>query len=171
MQVTLRSIAISEIPTLAGTDLFESDENFAGGSLLAIFNRLRSRPDLEAHHPFVVMDERQAVGFFMLREGTALPQWAHPRAISLHNFRINKQSRGRGYGVAGLVLASQWIAVHRFEIVKLMLSINVENASAYRLYLRCGFKEVGLSFEGRLGIETVLSCGVSELAAKHVPGQ
>ncbi len=170
MKVALRLLQLDDVAAVNGIDLDEGDENLAGGNMATVSGRLRHRSDPQAHHPFLITVERKTVGFMMLREGPALPSWAPPDAISLHNFRISRQVQGRGYGTAALVLAARWIAVYRAEFSELVLSVNEENISAIRLYLRCGFRSSDLPFVGRLGTEFVLSCSVDELAQKHFAG-
>ncbi|MDH6234886.1 ribosomal protein S18 acetylase RimI-like enzyme [Mesorhizobium soli] len=168
MKIALRLLELDEIAPVDGIELDEGDEDFAGGNMERVLERVGG-PDIRTHHPFVIIVAREVVGFFMLREGSALPPWADPDAITVHNFRISKQMQWKGYGTAALVLAARWVAVRRAGVAKLMLSVNVDNTGASRLYLRCGFKDLGLPLEGRLGTEVVLSCSMAELAAKHVP--
>lgn len=168
MKVTLKLLRFDEIALVNGIKLDEHDEDLAGGGMATIYERLRRRPELSSYHPFLVTVGRTTVGFLMLREGQALPSWANPGAISLHNFRIGRKAQGRGFGTAALALAAVWISVHRPGSSTLMLSVNAENASALRLYHRCGFESSGPSFVGRLGTEIVLSCDVSELLNRYV---
>lgn len=170
MTISLRPIAFDEIPTVVGIELDDSDESRAGGSLTMVFDRLKLRSDRQLHLPFLIIAELDVVGFLMLREGAASPPWAHSGAITLHNFRISRQAQGKGYGTAALVLAARWIVEHRCESAKMMLSVNSENLKAVRFYLRCGFGHSGLSFEGRLGTEIVLSARASQIVKRHVTG-
>jgi cysteine synthase A len=171
MNVRLQPLQLDEIASVNDVELEERDLNFAGGSLKMVFERLKENTNPHAHLPFLIIVDREVAGFFMLREGPALPPWAPPGAISLHNLRISEKMQGRGYGGAALVLAARWIALNRSRLSQVMLSANVENDGAIRFYRRWGFKDFGLSFEGRLGREATLSCGVAELAAKELPGE
>ncbi|MBT1155872.1 GNAT family N-acetyltransferase [Aminobacter anthyllidis] len=170
MKIALKLLHIDEIASVTGIELDEHDEDLAGGSMTTIYERLRRRPELSSCHPFIVTVECTTVGFVMLREGPALPYWAKPGAISLHNFRISRKAQGRGFGTAAMALAAVWIAVHRPGSSSLTLSVNEDNSSALRLYRRCGFETSG-HFVGRLGTELVLSCDVSELLKKYVAGR
>jgi ribosomal protein S18 acetylase RimI-like enzyme len=170
MKVSLRLLQLDEMASVSGVKLDEGDEDFAGGSMETVFERLKGAPNPHAFHPFLVIAGK-VVGFFMLREGPALPVWAKSDVISLHNFRISKHTQGRGYGAAALVLGARWIAAHRPDVSALMLSVNEENANARGFYTRYGFKDAGIAFEGRLGKELVLSCCVAELAARQLPGE
>ncbi|CAN7326461.1 GNAT family N-acetyltransferase [Aminobacter sp. LjRoot7] len=168
MKIALKLLQIDEVASVTGIELDEHDEDLAGGSMATIYKRLRRRPEPSLCHPFLVTVDCATVGFLMLREGSALPYWANPGSISLHNFRINRKAQGRGFGTAALALAAVWIAVHRPGNSALTLSVNEENSSALRLYRRCGFESSGCSFAGRLGAEIVLTCDVSELLKKFV---
>lgn len=168
MKIALKLLQIDEIASVTGIELDEHDEDLAGGGMVMIYERLRRRPEPSSCHPFLVTVDRVTVGFLMLREGPALPSWANPDAISLHNFRISRKAQGRGFGTAAIALAAVWIAVHRPGSSALTLSVNEDNSSALRLYRRCGFASSGCSFAGRLGTEIVLSCDVSQLLKKYV---
>jgi ribosomal protein S18 acetylase RimI-like enzyme len=168
-KIALSSLKLDRITAVEGIELDPGEEDFAGGKMQRVFERLGANPDPRTHHPFLVIIEREVVGFLMSREGAALPVWANPDAISLHNFRMSRHIQGRGHGTSALVLAARWITFHRPDIFELMLSVNAENTRASRLYQRCGFRAAGRSFDGRLGREFVLSCNVIELAARPVP--
>lgn len=170
MKVSLGLLQLDEIAAVHGIKLDEREEDFAGGSMETVFERLKDTSSPHAYHPFLVI-AGEVVGFFMLREGPALPTWAKSDVISLHNFRISTHMQGRGYGAAALILGARWIAVHRSEVSELMLSVNDENTGALGFYTRHGFKHAGIVFEGRLGKELVLSCYVGELAKQPVRGE
>ncbi|MBB6468575.1 ribosomal protein S18 acetylase RimI-like enzyme [Aminobacter lissarensis] len=167
MKITLKLLRVDEIASVDGIKLDERNEELADGSITTIFERLGGRLEISSCHPFLVTVELAPVGFLMLREGQALPSWAKPGEMSLHNFRISRQIQGRGIGTAALALAAVWIAVHRPGSSSLNLSVNEENSSALRFYRRCGFETSG-HFVGRLGMELVLSCDVSQLLKKYL---
>jgi len=168
MEVALKQIDLAEIATLVGIELSAREEEFAGGSMTAIAERLNARPNAEGCFPFLITADHKIAGFLMLRKGQALPEWAAPDAVSLHNFRISRNIQGRGCGTAAVVLAAHWIAAHWPQASKLMLSVNVENTTAREFYRRCGFQETGESFNGRLGAEDILSCRISDLMRKSL---
>lgn len=47
-------------------------------------------------------------------------------------------------------------------------SVNVDNFAAREFYLRCGFQEITESHNGRLGVEHIMSCRVSDLMRKSL---
>lgn len=166
MEVSLKPIDPAEIATISGIELSANEEDFAGGSMTAIAERLKARPNSEGCFPFLIMADRKIAGFLMLRSGQALPDWAAPDAVSLHNFRIGRKMQEKGCGTKAVALAAGWIAAHWPQASRLMLSVNVENVVAKKFYLRCGFQETGESHKGRLGLEDILSCRISELMRK-----
>ncbi|MGS1097241.1 GNAT family N-acetyltransferase (plasmid) [Aquamicrobium terrae] len=163
MEVSLKQIQHAEIVTISGIELSAREEDFAGGSMTAIAGRLKARPNSEDCLPFLIMADCKIAGFLMLRKGQALPDWAAPDAVSLHNFRISGNMQGRGCGTTAVVRAARWIATHWPQASKLMLSVNVDNFAARGFYLRCGFQETTESHNGRLGVEHIMSCRVSDL--------
>jgi hypothetical protein len=66
MKVTPRLLKLDDVAAVIGIELDESDENFAGGSMQALLERLKRGPDPQAHHPFLVIVEREVVGFGLL---------------------------------------------------------------------------------------------------------
>lgn len=166
MEVALKQIDRAEIATLTGIELNARDEDFAGGSMTAIAERLNARPNAEGCFPFLITADHKIARFLMLRKGQALPEWAAPDAVSLHNFRISRNMQEKGCGTTAVVLAARWIAAHWPHASKLMLSVNLENTTAREFYLRCGFQETGESWNGRLGMEAIFSCWISDLMRK-----
>lgn len=166
MDVSLKQIDPAEIATIAGIELSATEEDFAGGSMIGIAGRLKARPNSEGCFPFLIIADCKIAGFLMLRKGQALPDWAAPDAATLHNFRISGDMQRRRCGATAVFRAARWIATHWPQASKLMLSVNVENVIAREFYLRCGFQETGESHNGRLGVEDILSCRVSDLMQK-----
>ncbi len=163
MEVSLKQITHAEVATIAGIELSTREEDFAGGSMGAIAERLKARQASEDYVPFLIMADRKIAGFLMLRKGHALPGWAVPNAVSLHNFRICGNMQGRGCGKTTVILAAHWIAARWPQASMLMLSVNVENFAAKEFYLRCGFQDTGETHYGRLGVEDIMSCRISDL--------
>jgi cysteine synthase A len=108
-------------------------------------------------HAFAIVEDEQAVGFFVLKERLALPVWASDGAITLHNFSIARQFQGNGYGRHGLILATQWCAKNRPEAKYMELAVNVRNAAAIQLYISFGYVDSGRRIEGPLGELEVLT--------------
>ncbi|WP_217579078.1 hypothetical protein, partial [Mesorhizobium sp. GbtcB19] len=68
-------------------------------------------PDME--HPFAIVASGRRVGFFILREKQAVPDWAPGGVVTPHSFRISRVWQGKGYGRAGVDLAVSWVRWNR----------------------------------------------------------
>lgn len=161
VQLHLRELLLSDEHLVATVYLDEGQREFSGGHTHEIFDRLRSNPYPSALHPFIVIHDESAIGFFVLKEAPALPAWALPDVMTLHNFRVGSQFQRRGFGAATVRKAAQWVADNRPSISQLMLSVNAENEPAFILYQSCGFHPIGTLFEGRIGPERIM---VGEIA-------
>ncbi|QOZ36473.1 GNAT family N-acetyltransferase [Bradyrhizobium sp. CCBAU 53421] len=121
-----------------------------------VFSEFRSSPGPELKHPFAIVARNSVVGFFVLREKTAVPEWAPPGVITLHSFRVGPQYQNNGYGTAAIRLATQWILAKRPCVDHLMLAVNARNATARKLYLKSGFRDTGATYLGPVGIQNIL---------------
>ncbi|NGN43509.1 GNAT family N-acetyltransferase [Mesorhizobium sp. CGMCC 1.15528] len=164
MNIVLRPLKLSDWHLVASIELDAEQERFAGGDMDAIFLALQTSNFSEALHPFAIVADADVVGFYVLREGPALPAWASKDAVTLHSFRVSRSQQGKGYGTVGLKLAARWIAANRPEIQQLMLTVNADNPDASALYLHCGFRATGVIFKGRIGQERVLACEIDALS-------
>jgi RimJ/RimL family protein N-acetyltransferase len=152
---------------VAGIDVDPDQEDFSGGSIDAIFARMRASPPRQ--HPFALVDGDAVVGFIVLREDAALPDWAAAGCITLHNLRLDRRVQGRALGRSALRLVGQWISDQRPAIAQVMVSINIGNIASLRLALGCGLVPTGAVVGGRLGPELVLRAAVAQLGAPHAP--
>lgn len=157
--IGLRRVTISDRLAIEQLVLDPEQEQFAG-SVDAIFYALqKSRyPDLE--HPFAIVALGKTVGFFILRERQALPEWAPSGVVTLHSFRIGHADQGKGYGRAGTDLAMSWIQRARPGVRHLMLGVNVRNALAKSLYLKAGFVDTEAIFRGPIGDQNILAVAI-----------
>lgn len=165
MDIALQPLSLSDFSFIAHLHLEPDDEAFAGGSMKAIFDALRASRHPDAEHPFAIVAEDVPVGFLLLREQGALPQWAHQGVVTLHMLRVGRAYQGRGYAKAALTLAADWIARCRPGVRHLMLTVNKRNDRAIALYLQCGFVDTGEVHQGRLGAQIVFSGDVLQLAS------
>lgn len=98
MELHLREMTLSDQDLVSALHLHEDQREFSGGQSWEIFERLRKLPFPDAVHPFMVIHDESAVGFFVLREAPALPSWALPEVVTMHNFRISSQVQRQGVG-------------------------------------------------------------------------
>ncbi len=128
--------------------------------LYVVFSELRNSSNPDQEHPFSIVIRDEIVGFFVLREKAALPEWAPSDAITLHSLRIGRSYQGNGYGKAALLLAREWIAANRLCVKRLMLAVNARNVKARQLYRQSNFRETGVSYCGPHGMQDILECEI-----------
>lgn len=155
---TLKALTHFDRATVVHLELEPKQEEFVE-PLDAGFSNLRT-PQVE--HPFSVAVGNDVVGFFILREKGALPAWAPPGVITLHNFRIGRSYQGKGYGKLAIRLAVQWILKNRRCIDRLMLAVNVRNVAARQLYLSSGFLGTGAVNCGPTGPQNILNIQLTQ---------
>ncbi|MER8583296.1 GNAT family N-acetyltransferase [Mesorhizobium sp. M1423] len=155
MHVTLKTLSHFDRARVAQLKLEPTQEQFVD-PLGLVFSELQgnARPDLE--HPFSIVVRHQTVGFFVLREKAALPEWAPPGVITLHSFRVGRGYQGNGYGKAGIGLASQWISKNRPCVSRLMLTVEEDNVTARHVYLKSGFFDTGATYYDTFGLQNIL---------------
>lgn len=163
MSISLRAIGLDERDVVAGITIEPEAEDYSGGRIDDIFERMRASPPGQL--PFALVDGDAVVGFIVVREGAALPVWATSGSMSLHNLRIDRRFRGHGFGRSAMRLVGRWIAKQRPAVTHVMASVNVENLAAIRFNLGCGFLPTGMTVDGRLGLETILIVPVERLGA------
>lgn len=166
MTVRLQELALDQRDLVSGITMDPGQEAYAGGTLDAIFQQMRSPP--QGQIPFALFDDDDVIGFLLAREGKALPDWVEPGRMSLHSLRIDVLSQGRGYGRTALRLAGQWIIRNRPAVMTVMSSVNIKNTPALRLNLACGFAPTGEMIDGRIGRQIILSVAVARLGTDQV---
>jgi cysteine synthase A len=145
--------ALEAVKTL----VLDPDQEQFAGSLDTVFDGLQDSRHHDSQHAFVVVAGNEMVGFFILREKSALPNWAPGGGITLHSFRIRRDRQGMGFGKAAIGLAICWVRQNRPDVGKLMLAVNARNLSARSLYLKSGFVDEGAIFHGPIGDQNILT--------------
>jgi RimJ/RimL family protein N-acetyltransferase len=158
--VVLHSVAISDRASIRSMVIDPEQEQFAG-SVDAIFDQLQSSRHPESEHPFAIVDRGTRVGFFILREKHATPDWAPHDVVTLHSFRICRASQGQGFGRAGVELAISWIRQNRPNAKRLMLAVNALNMLAKAVYLNCGFIDTRTVVVGPIGKQHILAIDIA----------
>ncbi|WP_287208044.1 GNAT family N-acetyltransferase [Mesorhizobium sp.] len=155
MHATLKTLSHFDRARVAHLKLEPEQERFVD-PLDLVFSELQAnaRPDLE--HPFSIVVRHQTVGFFVLREKAALPEWAPSGVITLHSFRVGREYQGNGYGKAVTGLASKWVSTNRPCVSRLMLTVEEDNAMARRVYLKSGFSDTGATYFDKFGMQNIL---------------
>lgn len=157
--ISLSPVTLSDRLAIKQLALDPDQEAFAG-SVDAIFDELQGSPHPEMEHPFAIVADQTKVGFFVLREKQARPDWAPPAAVTLHSFRVCRGCQGKGYGQAGVNLAIAWIQRERPGVERLMLAVNTRNVLARSVYLKSGFVDTGEIFRGPIGSQHILAAEI-----------
>lgn len=155
MHAALKTLSHFDRARVAHLELEPEQEQFVD-PLDFVFSELQgnARPDLE--HPFSVVVRHQIVGFFVLREKAALPEWAPPGVITLHSFRVGRGYQGHGYGKATIGLVSRWISTNRPSVRRLMLTVEENNLRARHFYMTSRFSGTGATYCDKFGLQNVL---------------
>ena len=98
----------------------------------------------------VVYDE-QIIGFMLVKQSGAAPDWTPPGAAIISALRIDGTYQGRGFGTAVLQALPDWMARYWRHITALVLSVDEENAAGIRAYQKAGFRDLGQRVPGRIG--------------------
>lgn len=157
----LKALSHFDSTTVAHLELEPAQEEFVE-PFDVVFSKLRNSPSPQLEHPFSVVVGNEVVGFFVLHEKAALPDWAPPGVITLHNLRIGRSYQGQGYGKLATRLAAQWILENRPCINRLMLAVNVRNVTARQLYLSSGFLGTGAVNCGPVGPQNILNIQLAQ---------
>ncbi|OBQ86462.1 pyridoxal-phosphate dependent enzyme [Mesorhizobium sp. WSM3873] len=152
---TLRALSRFDDAAVIHLKLNPEQEQFVD-PLDVVFSELRNSSCPEFEHPFSILFRDEAVGFFVLREKMAVPEWAPPDVITLHSLRVGSAYQCSGYGKAAMRLAAQWILINRPAVACLMLAVNVRNMTARNVYLRSGFCDTGATYCGPVGTQNIL---------------
>ncbi|WOH80333.1 GNAT family N-acetyltransferase [Bradyrhizobium sp. BEA-2-5] len=155
MRATLKALSHSDYATVDHLRLEPEQEQFVV-PLDLLFSELRTSSQPELEHPFSIVVHDETVGFFILREKAALPEWAPPDAITLHNLCVGRPYQGNGYGKAATGLAAQWILTNRPCVNRLMLGVNIRNVRARGAYLKSGFRDTEATHCGPIGPQNIL---------------
>lgn len=142
MRTTLKALSHFDYVMVAHLKLEREQEQFLD-RLDLVFSELRNSSHPELVHPFATLVCDEVVGFFVLQEKGALPEWAPPDVITLHSLRVDQLYQNNGYGKATIGLAAQWILINRPGITRMILGVNVRNVAARNAYLKSGFQDTG----------------------------
>ncbi|WP_256477129.1 pyridoxal-phosphate dependent enzyme [Bradyrhizobium sp. 186] len=163
---TLKALPHFDSTIVAHLELKPEQEEFVE-PLDAVFSKLRNSSSPQLEHPFSVVVGNEVVAFFILREKAALPEWAPPDVITLHNLRVGRSYQGQGYGKLATRLAAQWILENRPGIKRLMLAVNVRNVTAIQLYVESGFQGTGAVNCGPVGPQNILHIHLEGQIQRH----
>ena len=97
------------------------------------------------------------IGFLIIRENGALPDWAPDDTATLHSVRVDAARQRQGVGRYAVEAATVWLARHRPALKQLMLAVNARNLGALVAYRSYGFENTGRVHIGPLGRQIILT--------------
>ena len=102
--------------------------------------------------------EGEITTFFVLHENEGVKEYSiNPNAILLRSFSTDVRHLGKGYAKKALLELPEFIAKHFPKISEVVLSVNLHNEIAQKLYFAVGFVDEGQRMQGRKGILKVLT--------------
>ncbi|WP_244094272.1 GNAT family N-acetyltransferase [Jeotgalibacillus salarius] len=108
--------------------------------------------------PVVILAEQKAVGFFVLEQSGRLKNYTpNESACLLASLSITKDQQGRGYAKQAMELLTEWVRKEFPACDEIVLSVNLKNDPAFRLYLSSGFEDTGRRVTGPVGEQRVMS--------------
>lgn len=121
---------------------------------------VNKRKDLEDSDKSIVVIQLDEIpiGFFILDKGSdRLQLTENPKSLLIRSYSINPEYQGRGYGKKIMESAIDYVSLYYDSVEELVLSVNLENEHAYRIYLKSGFGDTGRKIKGIRGAQYVLS--------------
>ncbi len=118
-------------------------------------------PAAERHrtrHAVAILRDEQAVGFLALDHADPICAYTAPDpSVALRAFFVDVRVQRQGIASAALRVLPAFVASHHGSADFLVLTVNVSNLVAVRLYRRAGFLDTGrLHLGGTVGPQHIL---------------
>jgi RimJ/RimL family protein N-acetyltransferase len=97
--------------------------------------------------PVAIVHDGEAVGFFVLHRETP-PLAPAGDDVLLRAFFVDAAAQGRGIATRALGRLPDFVREHLPGIRRVVLSVNVRNPVAIRMYVRAGFSDRGELYHG-----------------------
>ncbi|MBM7579371.1 GNAT family N-acetyltransferase [Jeotgalibacillus terrae] len=108
--------------------------------------------------PVVITADEKAVGFFVLEQSERLNHYTqNESAYLLASLSITKGQQGKGFAKEAMNLLPEWVRQEIPMCDEVVLSVNLKNDAAFRLYLSTGFEDTGRRITGPVGEQRVMS--------------
>lgn len=108
--------------------------------------------------PVTVFDNGIPVGFFTLDFGDDKMELTdNPDSVLLRSLSINPEMQGNGIGKAAMIMIDDFVHEHFRDCHEIVLAVNQNNVSAYRLYQKVGYRYEGKTRMGRSGPQYLMS--------------
>ncbi len=106
----------------------------------------------------VIMFDDRPAGFFVLDRGAdKLQLTGNESSVLLRSFSVNPDYQGKGIGKWAMRSVDEYVKRQMPDVEEIVLSVNLENTLAYRLYIGAGFTDTGKTINGIAGPQHVLS--------------
>lgn len=118
-------------------------------------------PAAERHrtrHAVAILRYDQAVGFLALDHADPICAYTAPdQSVALRAFFVDAHVQRQGIAAAALGALPAFVSTHHREAAFVVLTVNVSNLVAFRLYQRAGFVDTGrVHLGGSMGPQHVL---------------
>jgi len=118
--------------------------------------RIEEREDTLAF-PITILKDEDPCGFFVLDFGDdKLELTDNKDAMLLRSFSINPELQGKGIGKQVMIQLDEFVRENFKDCDEIVLAVNQNNASAYHLYIRTGYRDEGKIRIGRSGPQHIL---------------
>lgn len=108
--------------------------------------------------PVVITGDQKAVGFFVMEQSERLKHYTqNESAYLLASLSITKSHQGKGYARQAMELLPEWAGKEFPACNEIVLSVNLKNDAAFRLYKRTGFEDTGRRITGPVGEQRIMS--------------
>lgn len=108
--------------------------------------------------PVVITADQKTVGFFVMEQSERLKHYTdNESAYLLASLSITKSHQGKGYAKQAMELLPEWVGKEFPACNEIVLSVNLKNHAAFRLYERTGFEDTGRRMNGPVGEQRVMS--------------
>lgn len=121
---------------------------------------INQRKDLKDPDKLIItiLADETPIGFFILDKGADRVELTeNPASLLILSYSINPEYQGKGYGKHVMESVEDYVRKHYDGINELVLSVNIQNEHAYRIYLKAGFEDTGRQITGIRGAQYVLS--------------
>lgn len=108
--------------------------------------------------PVTVFNSDVPAGFFTLDFGEDKTELtSHPDSVLLRSLSIHPEMQGKGIGKSAMIEADGFVREHFKNCREIVLAVNQNNVSAYRLYEKVGYRYTGKTRMGRSGPQYLMS--------------
>jgi RimJ/RimL family protein N-acetyltransferase len=120
----------------------------------------------KSRHPIVILNEKEPVGFFVLRSGDDVKEYTdNPRSMLLIALSINSSEQGKGFAKLGMNLLNDFILRNFQNVDEIVLAVYSRNIPAQNLYEKVGFIDTGRRKMGKIGEQMIYKLKIEQHSA------